>query len=315
MFIVKRISCLALTLFLFFSCCPVAHAATEIDPAWTLVADLLSHYGEGDLRLGEGRQAPVSDAQMEKLSLVYDMKQYNVIVAFNINKGNILSLGKKDDGSWQLIQWSDLSESVIRKNSLRIAKNYKSLSSWSKGLVMLHVQDDSHSMFIYSADIATKYVETETIEDNTIESSDTSKDEAASTDTSSDPIPFESSLVDGADFTAKQWFSTDYSRATFTIMLIYELSVRENLSLTDYSIAESVVGMTSDGILSVAICGTKDTLLIFYIPSNTQNKAQYMKMSKVDFSDLYSLMKTQNDETYINDTASLQKALEQLQGN
>ena len=310
----KKIISLALTLGLLILCCSSAFAAAEIDPAWTLVADLLTHYGEGDLRLGEGRQSDVSDAQLEKLSLVYDMKRYNVIIAFNIDKSNILSLGKKTDGTWHLIQWSDLSESAIRKNSLRIAKNYESLSSWSQGSVLIHVHDDSHSMFICSADIAKKYTETETIESNTIEDNNSAKEEA-SAETSSEPILFEASLVDGSGFSAKQWISSDYSRAMFTVLMAYELSIRENLALNDYSIAQSVVALSSDGILTAAICGTQDTLLIFYNPADIKDKAQYTKMSKVDFSDLYNLMKTRNDKVHINDAGSLKRALEKLQGN
>ena len=133
-------------------------AETTVDHAWTLIADLLTHYGD-ELKLSSGVQATLGGAGVRLLGDSIDCEEYNVVAFFDITEGTINVLGKRNDDLWQIITWKDVNPYIVQGNSIRIARNYHALDSWSNGSVCLVVKNGKKSVLLTTETKAEQFID------------------------------------------------------------------------------------------------------------------------------------------------------------
>ena len=124
-----------------------------------------------------------------------------------------------------------------------------------------------------------------------------------------DPITFSTTLVDAMDYSRSDWMKDETNRALVTVLLMVAALAESGLSADDYTITDSVVAY-SDETICIAICGTKDTLIIFYTPS--VKFGQYTKIGKVTKSQMYTIMKDTNTMAYENSASAISTVLDML---
>lgn len=125
-----------------------------------------------------------------------------------------------------------------------------------------------------------------------------------------DSVPIPCQLVEAVDWSANEWISTPENRAFLTVLFLFEMETGNIISIDDYYASESIV-CKNDDVLSIAICGKKNSIMIFYRPSI--HYASYLVMEQYTVDTLKSSLDHIYEEVYINTTTAMQEALELLE--
>ncbi len=120
-------------------------------------------------------------------------------------------------------------------------------------------------------------------------------------------IQTECKLATAVDWSAEEWFETAESRALLTMLFLFEMGANNTISIDDYSVSDSLV-CKNDGILSIAICGKNDSLMIFYEPEMPY--ASYLVMEKYTIDVLQNSLNLIYPDVTINTSEALQQALD-----
>ena len=125
-----------------------------------------------------------------------------------------------------------------------------------------------------------------------------------------DATQIECKLASSVDWSSDEWFETAESRAFLTMLFLLEMGTNNTISIDDYSVRNSLV-CKNESILSIAVCGDNDTLLIFYEPNISY--ASYLLMQPYPISDLQYSLSALYTEVEKNTSEALQQALDLLQ--
>ncbi len=121
-----------------------------------------------------------------------------------------------------------------------------------------------------------------------------------------DNTSFSPEIAGSLDLNSSEWLSTGLNRALLTELMFLELGIKDYIDINDYSITESMVCKTDIAIV-IAICGTYNTLIVFYTPEF--DFAQYSFLSESNFTAVALNLAQNTDNIYINEDDDLETAL------
>lgn len=125
-----------------------------------------------------------------------------------------------------------------------------------------------------------------------------------------DATQMDCKLASSVDWSSEEWFETEESRAFLTMLFLFEMGTNNTISIDKYSVSDSLV-CRNENILSIAICGKSDTLMIFYEPDLPY--ASYLLMKQYSIDDLQYSLSALYPEVKLNTSEALQQALDLLQ--
>ena len=125
-----------------------------------------------------------------------------------------------------------------------------------------------------------------------------------------DATQMECKLASSVDWSADEWFETEENRAFLTMLFLFEMGTNNTISIDKYSVSDSLV-CKNENILSIAICGKNDTLMVFYEPNIPY--ASYLLMKQYPIEDLQYSLSALYPEVKLNSSEALQQALDLLQ--
>ena len=91
------------------------------------------------------------------------------------------------------------------------------------------------------------------------------------------------------------------------MLFLFEMGTNNTISIDEYSVSDSLV-CKNENTLSVAICGKKDSLMIFYAPE--MSYASYLRMENYTIDVLQNSLNLIYPEVRINTKEALQQALD-----
>lgn len=127
---------------------------------------------------------------------------------------------------------------------------------------------------------------------------------------SADATQIECNLASAIDWSSDEWFETEESRAFLTILFLFEMGTNNTISIDNYSVRDSLV-CKNGNVLSIAICGKNNTVMIFYEPEIPY--ASYLLMNQYSIDDLQYSLSALYPEVKLNTGDALQQALDLLQ--
>ena len=131
----------------------------------------------------------------------------------------------------------------------------------------------------------------------------------AETSTSS-AVKFEPKLADAMKYDADKYMSTSLNRALVTVLLFLQLTGDKVYTTDDYSLIDSMVA-EQKGIITVALLGEKNTLVMLYAPGT--GVASHMTLSATSKTTIEAILKEGgNTEVYTNSIDDLKTVLEML---
>lgn len=125
-----------------------------------------------------------------------------------------------------------------------------------------------------------------------------------------DAIQMDCKLASSVDWSANEWFETEENRALLTMLFLFEMGTNSTISIDKYTVSNSLV-CKNENILSIAICGKSDTLMIFFEPDIPY--ASYLLMQPYSIDDLQYSLTALYPEIKLNTSEALQQALDLLQ--
>lgn len=125
-----------------------------------------------------------------------------------------------------------------------------------------------------------------------------------------DATPIECKLASSVDWSSDEWFETAETRAFLTVLFLFEAGANNTISIDNYSVNDSLVCKNGD-ILSIAVCGENDTLMIFYEP--TTPYASLLLMEPYTIEVVQNSLSQLYPEVKLNTSESLLLALDMLQ--
>ena len=120
-------------------------------------------------------------------------------------------------------------------------------------------------------------------------------------------IQTECKLATAVDWSAEEWFETAENRALLTMLFLFEMGANNTISVDEYSVSDSLV-CKNENTLSIAICGNKDSLMIFYAPELPY--ASYLSMEKYTIDVLQNSLNLIYPEVKLNTKEALEQALD-----
>lgn len=124
-----------------------------------------------------------------------------------------------------------------------------------------------------------------------------------------DATQIECKLVSAVDWSSDEWFETEESRALLTMLFLFEMGTNNTIVIDKYSVGDSLV-CKNGSILSIAICGENDTLMIFYEPDLPY--ASYLLMKQYPIDGLQYSLSALYTEVKLNSSEALQQTLDLL---
>jgi len=125
-----------------------------------------------------------------------------------------------------------------------------------------------------------------------------------------DAVQMECKLASAVDWSSDEWFETEESRAFLTMLFLFEMGTNRTISIGKYSINDSLV-CKNENILSIAICGENDTLMIFYEPDIPY--ASYLLVKQYPIDDLQYSLSVLYPDIRLNTNGALQQAIDMIQ--
>lgn len=120
-------------------------------------------------------------------------------------------------------------------------------------------------------------------------------------------IQIECKLVNAVNWSADEWFETAENRALLTMLFVYEMGANNTIAIDEYSVSDSLV-CKNESLLSVAICGNKDSIMIFYTPDLPY--AKFLPMEKYTIDTIQNTLELIYPEVKLNSKEALQQALD-----
>ncbi len=125
-----------------------------------------------------------------------------------------------------------------------------------------------------------------------------------------DATQIDCKLASAVEWSSDEWFETAENRAFLTMLFLFEMGTNNTITIDNYSVGDSLV-CKEGNILSIAICGKNDTLLIFYKPDIPY--ASYILMRQYPIDNLQYSLNTLYTKVEPNTSEALQRALDLLQ--
>ena len=121
---------------------------------------------------------------------------------------------------------------------------------------------------------------------------------------------FNCQLANSVRMDIQECKSNEKSRALLTVLLLFDLLLDTDFSIDDYKLSQSILAV-KDETVTVAVAGTSRGLIIFYTPS--VQYAAYSTISQNTFIELYAVLSSYCDSTFINEENELENAINLLE--
>ena len=124
-----------------------------------------------------------------------------------------------------------------------------------------------------------------------------------------DATQIECKLASAVDWSSDEWFETAENRALLTMIFLFDMGTNNVINVDKYYVSDSLV-CKNGNILSIAICGENDTLMVFFEPDIPY--ASYLSMEHYSIDSLQYSLSALYPEIESNTTEALQQALDLL---